>query len=132
MRHKWYHGSLFNFSYLGSQLLIAGFSTPHLGSQLLHMDPNLHCNPPGHPSGRLTRIYNAQERAVIDVFKAQYLEATSPAGRKTIAQVHIFLALFNHWIGVGQVVDDKEMKLWTVACIMVKSDCIPILTVPTM
>jgi hypothetical protein len=68
----------------------------------------------GHPSGRLTRIYNAQERAAIDVFKNQYLEATSPAARKTIAQAHIFPALFNYWISVGKVIDDKEMNLRTV------------------
>ncbi|KAF8801933.1 hypothetical protein BYT27DRAFT_7113986 [Phlegmacium glaucopus] len=81
------------------------------------MDTNLHRHPPSHPSGQLTRIYNAQERAVIDVFKAQYLEATSPAERKMIAQVHILPALFNHWISVGQVVGDKEMKLRTVELI---------------
>ncbi|KAF8801049.1 hypothetical protein BYT27DRAFT_7262369 [Phlegmacium glaucopus] len=81
------------------------------------MDAILTHNLYGHPSGRLTRIYNTQEHGAINVFKNQYLEATSPAARKTIAQVHILPALFNYWISVGQVVDNREIKVRTVELI---------------
>jgi hypothetical protein len=62
------------------------------------------------PLGRLHRVYNEQERAAIDPFKADYLKATTPAGRKIIAQVHIFPALFNHWANDGVDLNDNEMK----------------------
>jgi hypothetical protein len=68
------------------------------------------------PSGRLTRVYNAQERNVIDPFKSQYMDATSPAARKTIAKVHIFPAIFNYWSNMGQVMDDREMVLRATVC----------------
>lgn len=48
------------------------------------------------PPGRAQRVYNQQERAAIDPFKDDYLNATTPAARKAIAQVHIFPALFNY------------------------------------
>jgi hypothetical protein len=65
------------------------------------------------PGGRRTRVYNAQERAAIDPFKADYLSATSAAARKIIAQNHIFPALWNHWASIGQVLDDGETRLRT-------------------
>lgn len=71
------------------------------------LTPNLS----NQPSGHLTRVYNAQERSAIDPFKTQYLEATSPAARKTIAQVHIFPALFNYWSSIVEVFDDEKMYL---------------------
>ena len=68
-----------------------------------------------HPGGRITRLYNPQERAAIDPFKSDYLAATSPGARKTIAQTCIFPALWNYWQSIGQVtvVDDDEMRLRT-------------------
>jgi hypothetical protein len=72
--------------------------------------------PSGHPSGRLTRVYNDQEREVIDAFKTQYLDATSPAARKTIAMVHIFPALFNYWSSIGEFIDDSEKVLRSTVC----------------
>jgi hypothetical protein len=71
---------------------------------------------PTYPVGRLTRVYNAQERAAIDPFKTEYLAATTPAARKTIAQVHILPALFNYWTSIGQVIDDNEMRGRAVVC----------------
>lgn len=65
------------------------------------------------PSGRLTRVYNAQERAAIDPFKADYLAASSPAARKAIAQTHIFPALWNYWRSSGHRIDESEMRLRT-------------------
>ena len=64
-------------------------------------------------AGRLRRIYDDQERAVIDPFKPDYLKATTPTGRKTIAQVHIFPALFNHWASRGVELNTKEMQTRT-------------------
>ncbi|KAF8799628.1 hypothetical protein BYT27DRAFT_7263714 [Phlegmacium glaucopus] len=78
------------------------------------MSANLTHNQSGHRLCPLTQTYNTQERAAIDVFKDQYLEATSPATRKTIAQLHIFPALFNYWGTIGEVIDDREMELRTV------------------
>jgi hypothetical protein len=65
------------------------------------------------PGGRLRRVYNAHERAVIDPFKSDYLNATSPGARKTIAQVHIFPALFNYWAGIGQDIDHNKIRAHT-------------------
>jgi hypothetical protein len=63
------------------------------------------------PSGRPTRVYNTQEREVIDPFRDQYMDAGSPAARKTIAMIHIFPALFNYWASIGKVFDDRELAL---------------------
>lgn len=68
-------------------------------------------NQSNQPSGHLTRVYNAQEWNVIDLFKTQYSEATSLAARKTIAWVHIFPTLFNYWSSIGEVFDDERMNL---------------------
>ncbi|KAF8802326.1 hypothetical protein BYT27DRAFT_7112582 [Phlegmacium glaucopus] len=65
------------------------------------------------PGGRLRRVYNVQERAVMDPFKSDYLNATSPSARKTIAQVHIIPALFNYWEGSGQEVDPNKIRAQT-------------------
>ena len=65
------------------------------------------------PRGRKTHVYNAQERAAIDPFKADYLSASSAAARKIIAQNHIFPALWNHWVSIGQVLDEGDTRLRT-------------------
>lgn len=75
------------------------------------MDFIFTCNLTNQPSGHLTQVYNSQEWNVIDPFKSQYMDTTSPAARKTIARIHIFPALFNYWSGVGQVINDSTMKL---------------------
>ena len=76
-------------------LMVLNFSMP------LNLTQNL----PGH----LTHIYNSQECAVIDPFKTQYIDTTSAAARKMIAQVHILPALFNHWECIGKAVSGNEM-----------------------
>jgi len=65
------------------------------------------------PGGRRTRVYNAQERAAIDPFKDEYLSTTSAAAGKTIAQNHIFPALWNYWASISQILDDGETRLQT-------------------
>ena len=57
------------------------------------------------------RIYDEQERAAIDVFKSKYLEATTSACRKTIAQLDIFPALFNYWKSKGLVYANEDLKV---------------------
>jgi len=88
-------------------LMLLFLSSYILLLQFPHMSANLTRN----PSGRVNRIYTAQERAAIDPFKAQYMEATSPAAQKIIAQVHILPALFNYWVSIGQVMDQKKMQI---------------------
>lgn len=73
-----------------------------------------------NPPGRLTRVYNAQERAVIDPFKTQYMATTSAAARKTIAQVHILPALFNHWDRIGEAVSGNDMRMRTMVCVRIR------------
>jgi hypothetical protein len=75
----------------------------------------------GGYNGPLSRVYNEQERAAIDVFKDQYMEATSPGGRKTIAQVHVFPALFNYWASIGTVIDEKQKELRSLVCLIFHS-----------
>lgn len=60
------------------------------------------------PFGQLSRVYNKHERAAIDIYKIEYMEATTPAARKTICQLKIFPALFNYWESIGDVIDDEE------------------------
>ena len=62
------------------------------------------------PGGRLQRVYNEQEQAAINPFKTEYFNVTTPTARKTIAQAHIFPALFNYWDSIGIEIDDEEMK----------------------
>lgn len=77
------------------------------------MDANLTFNPSHQPPGRLTRVYNPQEREVIDQFKDQYMDAKSPNARKTIATVYILPAIFSHWASLGKVFNENDLKLKT-------------------
>ena len=61
------------------------------------------------PNGR-HRVYNENERKVIDPFKSQYLTTTTPAQRKSLAQAHIFPALFTYWSSVGIDLNPDEMN----------------------
>jgi hypothetical protein len=57
------------------------------------------------------RVYNVHERASIDVFKIKYMEATTPAARKSIAQLDVFPALFNYWMSIGNIYSTEEIKM---------------------
>lgn len=61
------------------------------------------------------RAYNPEERAVIDVHKATYLKATSPAERKVIAQ-HVLVDIFNHWSERGIIVNNVDITIRTKVC----------------
>ena len=58
------------------------------------------------------RAYNTEERAVIDVHKATYLQATSPAERKQIAK-EILADLFNHWSQKGILFTEVDITIRT-------------------
>lgn len=62
-----------------------------------------------HPSGRLRRVYNEQERAKIDPFKSLYMKAMSPSERKDVARVSIFPALFTYWSSIGIDLNDNKI-----------------------
>ena len=79
------------------------------------MPPNLTQNPPGCS----THIYSSQECAVIDPSKNQYIEATSAAVRKTIAQVHILPVLFNHWEHISEAVSGNQMQVQTMVFVTI-------------
>ena len=64
-----------------------------------------------------TRVYNKQERAVINKFKDKYLEATTSSLRKTITQLEIFPALFNYWKGICKVYDNKKTRMKSNVCV---------------
>jgi hypothetical protein len=53
-------------------------------------------------------VYNEEERKVIDPYKDAYMKSTSPAQRRTIAQVDIFPKLFTYWSKIGLVLTDEE------------------------
>jgi hypothetical protein len=61
-------------------------------------------------------VYNQEERTVINQFKSQYMEASSPAARKDIAQMQIFPSLFNYWARIGETIDPDEHKLRSNVC----------------
>ena len=42
-------------------------------------------------------LYSAEEHAVIDIHKQEYLSAASPEDRKQLAQTKILPAIFNYW-----------------------------------
>jgi hypothetical protein len=46
----------------------------------------------------------------MDKFKEEYMKTTTPAERKTIAQVHIFPALFTYWSSIGVDLSPEEMN----------------------
>lgn len=56
------------------------------------------------------RVYNDEERAVINPFKTEYMETTTPGQRKAIAQGQIFPALFTYWSSIGVDLNPIEMN----------------------
>jgi hypothetical protein len=61
-------------------------------------------------------VYNIEERSAIDVFKTKYMDATTSDGRKAIAQLDIFPALFNHWKSKGKVYREKDLRIKSNVC----------------
>ena len=55
------------------------------------------------PLGPNHRVFNDQERAVLEEFRDKYMEALSPDARKDLAVDSIFPNIFNYWKGLGMV-----------------------------
>lgn len=51
--------------------------------------------------GERRRTFNKAEREVIDIYKAQYMQTTTPGERKALAQGKIFPDLFSYWSEKG-------------------------------
>jgi len=62
------------------------------------------------PIGVRRRVYDDEERKVMDPFKAEYMNTSSPAERKTIAQTLLFPALFTYWSRIGVDLHAEEMN----------------------
>ena len=60
------------------------------------------------PIGVRKKVYEDDERDVINPFKDDYMKATTPAERKSIAQNLIFPALFSHWSEIGVDLNPEE------------------------
>ena len=54
------------------------------------------------------RVFNKQERELINPFKELYMKTTTPSERKVIAQAHIFPKLFNYWSSIGVDITPEE------------------------
>lgn len=63
------------------------------------------------PTGGRPRVYNDEERKVIDPFKEEYMKTTSPAERKALAQGLIFPALFTYWSSIGVDLNTEEFDI---------------------
>ena len=59
------------------------------------------------PTGVRRRIYNEQERLVINPFKEGYMSAGTPAQRKNIAK-ELFSKLFSYWSSIGLDLETDE------------------------
>lgn len=78
----------------------------------------------GIRSRRVTRVYNTQERQVIDAFKDSYMQASTPAVRTWIAKNQIWPAIFKYWTDNGDVIDDSELQKRTVVSLSTQSELI--------
>ena len=68
------------------------------------------------PSGGRRRVYNEEERKVINPFKEAYMKTENPAQRKEIAQIDIFPALFTYWSSVGEDLSPDATNKKTEVC----------------
>lgn len=65
------------------------------------------------PAGGLERVYDEDERLIIDPFKKDYLNATSPGARKRVTEAFILPKLFEHWAKIGKPVPQDETEART-------------------
>jgi len=61
-------------------------------------------------------LYNSEERAVINVYKEEYLKAASAQERKQLTQNKILPALFNYWSEKG--IDLSDPRPRTKVCLV--------------
>jgi hypothetical protein len=65
------------------------------------------------PIGKRPRVYDIEERKVIDVYKADYMKTTSPGERRSMAQGLIFPKLFTYWSENGITLTQEEIDIRT-------------------
>lgn len=68
------------------------------------------------------RVYNDQELARIDAFKAEFLKLPTPAERKEYAREVIFPQVFNYWKSLGMVFTTEEEKIKQDVCLKFNSE----------
>lgn len=86
-------------------------STNHFFSLFSHTaDIRMSFEIAGPPTTQHIRVYDEHERGAIDPFKKEYLDATTPSTRKTVAQLKIFPALFQYWESIGKKINDAKRK----------------------
>jgi hypothetical protein len=59
---------------------------------------------------RRRRVYNEQERKILDGFKDRYLAQKTPGDKKFFAENDIYPGIFNHWEDNGMVFSVNEKK----------------------
>jgi hypothetical protein len=57
------------------------------------------------------RAYSPPERRVMDIYKAQYMQTTTPAERRALAQAKIFPDLFTYWSSIGIDLNPTEKNI---------------------
>lgn len=93
------HGCLQDLGYL--QYIYSAFDDIICSTQqiILSMDvhPPVSDEPAAYPVSQQQVIFSAAERAIINPFRPEYLDTTSPAQRKHVAITKILPALFTYW-----------------------------------
>lgn len=64
------------------------------------------------------RVYDELERKVMNPFKNDYMNCSTPAEQKAFATSKIFPELFNHWAKIGVNLNSDEMDKRTEVCCM--------------
>ena len=64
------------------------------------------------------RVYDELEGKVMNPFKNDYMNCSTPAERKAFATSKIFPELFNHWAKIGVNLNSDEMDKRTEVCCM--------------
>ena len=64
------------------------------------------------------RVYDELERKVMNPFKNDYMNCSTPAERKAFATSKFFPKLFNHWAKIGVNLNSDEMDKRTEVCCM--------------
>jgi hypothetical protein len=59
------------------------------------------------------RVYNEEERDLINSFKDSYMAARTPTERRMITQTNILPKLFNYWKDRGKKYNKRDTKTKT-------------------
>lgn len=59
------------------------------------------------------RVYNKEERDLINSYKDKYMAATTSTERRIISQTDILPQLFNYWKDMGKRYNKRDLKTKT-------------------